>query len=292
MDSSPPSILNLPYEILHQILSFAVPSIKPEGGKDQPEILSQSPFHAVRSTCRTFRHVVDELPFWMHDDFNIAEINHSFPTEEEALYQNGSDSDESIYADSENEFGEDMSRLKVLLSDRHLQGCLRGKMNWFCDSLDVLETLQQYIPRFGSQVRQLKLLNEFESLDSFNDGTSRYIDYLIGRDDVFHSIWRIFPILTVLQLRGTTVHLKFLPRSLQKLGLNAPLCSNCRCKTNSPISSNSVFLITTLGPPLNSRRCFLSIRKPRCKNFNLNFRSRATHQRPLKISLFCTNSKT
>jgi hypothetical protein len=253
MDSSAPSILHLPVELLLKILSFTVPSIKPEGGMSSPETLSQSPFHAVRSTCRDFRQLVNELPFWLDDDFNIAEIDHDFPTEERSQesYQR-SDSD-GIYEDSIQEFGEDTSRLKVLLSDRHLRQCLRRKTSWFCDSLDVLQTLQRYMPSFGNRVRQLKFINEPPECDD-DDGTGAYIEYLMSRDDILNHIWGIFPILTVLQLEGTTVHLKFLPRSLKKLILAAPLCENCDCKNHLPNLEQLLFLYHNFRSPIEFKK--------------------------------------
>jgi hypothetical protein len=237
MDSPPPSILHLPAELLIEILTLTVPSIKPLEEDAPVRKLSESPFHAVRSTCRTFRWIVNELPFWMDDDFNIAEINNYgipeinnyFHSEDEESYHSGFDSDSDDYYGSGIKYSKDMSRVMVMLSDSHLRERLRGKTSWFCDGLDVLEPLQRYMPRFGSQVRQLRFHNDIDRHD--DNGTRRYLAYLASRDDMFIDMWRIFPTLTVLHLEGSTIHLRFLPRSLKKLILDAPLCSNChRCQ--------------------------------------------------------------
>jgi len=70
-------ILNLPNELLSEILSHVLP-YKCIGLTPSTKKVSQSPFHSVRAVCRQFRVTVAELPFWCLPDFDILELKPHF----------------------------------------------------------------------------------------------------------------------------------------------------------------------------------------------------------------------
>jgi hypothetical protein len=128
MEPSPPHILRVPAEILSSILSLAVVSIVPSGSRYLPNAfeltLAESPFHCVRSTCRTFRQIVDQLPFWKKDEFSIAEIEEFRRKESHWVF------DQALVGQPD---GTD-----VLLSDPHLQQCLIRK-RWVAESPHIFD---------------------------------------------------------------------------------------------------------------------------------------------------------
>jgi len=63
-------ILNLPNEILCDIVSYALP-YKHERFTTWDRRLTSSPFHCVRAICRLFRAIVAELRLWWTPDFDI-----------------------------------------------------------------------------------------------------------------------------------------------------------------------------------------------------------------------------
>jgi hypothetical protein len=209
MDSSPPPIFRLPAEILYNILSVVVPSIYEL--YPGPHGINRSAFHAVRSTCRTFRSIVDELPFWREDTFNVGRLDHYFPKTKDHLPRGHAP--HFPY------------HLDVLLSDPHLQQCLGRKTGWIVDSAQIFRTLARHISHFGKRVRYIKY---------DDDGTYLLEDEELW-DDVPSSFRDTFPNLTVLELKtGFAVHLDNLPLSLQKLDFNAPLPEDCGCKNDLP----------------------------------------------------------
>jgi hypothetical protein len=74
----------------------------------------QSPLHAVRSTCKTFRRIVNELPFWMEDGFDITEINHFSPIDDD-ISEDGANSD-IFYGDDLSE-GEGSGAMRAIMTD-------------------------------------------------------------------------------------------------------------------------------------------------------------------------------
>jgi hypothetical protein len=133
MHRSSPPILSLPVELLHSILSLVVPFIKHDQlYKLQYLQLKESPFHAVRSTCRIFRWIVDDFPFWRNDTFKLP-------------------------------FTLNPEYLEVLISDPHLQQCLAQKTGWRAYSLHIVQILARHIPQFGRGVHYLQLDNKYTS---------------------------------------------------------------------------------------------------------------------------------
>src|SRR5271155_1763681 len=102
---APPPINSLPVEVLSTILSLVLLSFKDHRF---PKRLPDSPFHVLRSTCRRFREISDQLPFWYTVDFDF--------NQEDRVVFAGRYPDEST--------------VEVLLSDRHLQLCLSSKTSW------------------------------------------------------------------------------------------------------------------------------------------------------------------
>lgn len=155
MDSSTPPILRLPAELLTDILSLVVPHIYPHGWNaafiKTPTL--KSPFHAVRSTCRTFRWIVDDLPFWRDDNFDVTDI---------ILFTPDRESDEPF----------NCYFLDVLLCDPHLRQCLGQKKGWLIWGLYVYRALTRQIPNFGQCVHRLELceyVNRNQSVDDIAD---------------------------------------------------------------------------------------------------------------------------
>jgi hypothetical protein len=206
MDSSTPPLLQLPFEILCCILAFAVPFENPvEWGYFPPDrTLDNSPFHAVRSTCRKFRRIVDKLLAWSDDDVDIATMSGL----------------QWFYLRNNTPMPQ---YLDLLLSDPHLKECLSRKTGWCVDRAIIFRLLKQHIPRFGQCVRYLKL---------------RTRDIVSGEEtgagnDIPPALRDTFPILTVLDLESMVshVHLNSLPPTLRKLVLDAHYASddNCDC---------------------------------------------------------------
>lgn len=171
----------------------------------------ESPFHCVRSTCRTFRQIVDQLPFWQDDRFDIASVEEFrpegyWPTLALGLLER------PVYT-------------AVLLSDPHLQQCLVRKTGWEAASPRVFETLALKIPSFGQCVRYLNLEGEFwHWVDITN----------ILRD--------AFPILEDLKVYSEDhIHLNTLPRTLQKLTHLGSLVTTCHCHNDLPILKDFTF---------------------------------------------------
>jgi hypothetical protein len=235
MEPSPPHILRVPAEILSSILSLAVVSIVPSGSRYLPNAfeltLAESPFHCVRSTCRTFRQIVDQLPFWKKDEFSIAEIE-EFRREERTLIF-----DKSIVARPD---GTD-----VLLSDPHLQQCLLRKTGWVVESPRIFDILALKIPGFGQHVLYLEL-----SLSNVQFPWACITDVL--RD--------AFPTLQGLHVYSTDhVHLTSLPQTLRKLTITEPLTTDCHYNNNLPVldefkySTNDAHLTEAPGPSIFER---------------------------------------
>jgi hypothetical protein len=207
MDSPLPPVLHLPTEILSGILSLVVPSIWPERCCNRK--LNNSPLHATRSTCRTFRWIIDELPFWRDNEFNISQIDHFF----------------------ERELGEAPDPLNVdtLLSDPHLRQCLGRKTGWYVADEFVFRALVRHIPHFGQHLRDLHLGAVFEESPNHIPDTLR--------DN--------FPILTSLDVDSSHhIHFNILPLSLRTLVLGSELTCNCDCTNNLPNLEELVFRLS------------------------------------------------
>jgi hypothetical protein len=208
MDSTPPAatpppILRLPPELLFEIISLAVPSIL---DKNIPLGLDDSPFHAVRSTCRTFRHVVDQLPFWNEDDFDISIIERFVPFEFMADL-----ADMEVWPSRSTE---------VLLADPHLRQCLSQKTGWYIASPPGFDAISQNVPNFGQSVRYL----DFNSLGEENDWVP-----------VTNVLRNLCPTLTVLKvLSSSHIHFDTLPLTLRELEILGPERLECHCTNDLP----------------------------------------------------------
>jgi hypothetical protein len=133
MDQNTPAILRLPVELLQRILLIVIPLIKyNELYRLRYRLLEDSPFHTLRSTCRIFRWMVDDLPFWQSDTFRLP-------------------------------FTLTTDYFEVLLSDSHLQQCLARKTGWSDCSLQVVQILKRHVPQFGQRVHYLRLNNNYTS---------------------------------------------------------------------------------------------------------------------------------
>jgi hypothetical protein len=212
METSPPHILCLPAEVLSIILSLAVPYICPFH-RHTPVgrvTLVESPFHCVRSTCRTFRQIVDQLPFWQDDQFDIADI-------EQFRCEPWWPTYDSTYTPG---LVEQPVATVALLSDPHLQQCLVRKTGWVAASPRVFETLAREIPSFGQGVRYLDLPN------------GEFCQWV----HVTNTLRDAFPILEDLHIYSEDhIHLNTLPQTLQKFTLTGPLVTTCDCHNDLPI---------------------------------------------------------
>jgi hypothetical protein len=139
MDANPPPILRLAPELLIEIISLAVPGIYPDD-LDIPIDLENSPFHVVRSTCRTFRRIVDNLPFWKEDSFDISS-NESFVPFKSL----------TELADSE------VWPTDMLLEDPYLRERLSQRTGWTIVSPMIFEAISRNVPHFGQSLRYLDL---------------------------------------------------------------------------------------------------------------------------------------
>jgi hypothetical protein len=259
MDSATPPILRLPAELLFEILSLAVPSLLPEGFEPRTYLtsLKRSPFHSVRSTCRTFRLIVDELPFWNDNTFDIGEIEkfHRHRSTDEAL---------SVWPSA---------KTQVLLSDANLPRCLSRKTGWRIANPVLFDTISQKVPEFGQYLRYLNL-NHGGAKDSWVHITNSLRD--------------ICPILTCLYVESTAhIHFDTLPDTLEVLEITEPYGFECHCKNNLPnlhcFDYQSPDALPTIETPIDLDRVlpFNSKNTLRDLGLALNLRSHPS------ISLIC-----
>lgn len=228
--------------------------------------LGDSPFHAVRSTCRQFQQIVDKLLARSDDDVDVATM-----CDLEYFYQRNN-TPVPQYVD-------------VLLSDPHLRECLSRKTGWNVDAI-IFRLLKQHIPDFGQGVRYLKLRNLY--VVSANE--------ICAGNDIPSTLRDTFPTLLELGSMNTHVHLNSLPPALQRLVIGAQYASDAKCDCTNTLS-NSPFK-TTLGNLSVSRRSFPSIQRRLCTTFG--FKSRAYYIGPPTLMLspiyspilrFCTSPK-
>lgn len=231
-------ILQLPFEVLSNVLSIAVSSVvendgagsngtrRDKGGADAEDggntdakeakkpakRFRKYPLLDIRATCRTFRQIANQLPFWYADDFNIAELFPNFPLRH--------------------------SFVEVLLADQHLQACLSRKRRWAFLEPRVFEIVSQKIPQFGETVRSLKL-------DSRTHRPSFSERGFVGErwGGVFEvpsrplrssTLKTTFTSLTFLEVVSSDhIHLNKLPPSLRVVFMSSPF-SKCNCKSSLP----------------------------------------------------------
>jgi hypothetical protein len=212
-----PPILRLPAELLSEILSLVVPNInppdlEPRRWSDRPSHITDSPFHCVRSSCRTFRWIVDELPFWNKDDCDIDDLWEWRPKDKGPSHHTlQSGEPEPSYC----------PYIGVVVSDPHLQQCLDRKKSWLVAHPPLFEQLRLSMPRFGLYVQLLQLNG---------NGACNY-----GWGHVTANLFEIFPILTELDVESNDhVCMKRLPKTLRSLRIEAPLIEHCDCQMEFP----------------------------------------------------------
>ena len=232
-----PLILRLPFDVLSIILSIVVSSFEGdfeaadegngqandevgETGQEEPKNNSATGFRKdplldVRSTCRTFRQIADQLPFWYVDDFNIAALPPRL-------------------------FPQPSTFVEVLLADQHLQACLSRKRNWFFSDPGVFEIVAQKVPQFGENVQSLTL-NSRTLCKIFNGayaGGEKWGGLLEVSSRPLRStpkLNNIFISLTSLEVISRDhIHLNKLPPSLRVLKLIAPDLHECSCNNSLP----------------------------------------------------------
>jgi hypothetical protein len=220
--SSPAPILRLPLEILSSILLLAVPSIHRRGFPRCLSKLADSPFHSVRSTCRTFRWIVNELPFWNDKALRIGHLADNVLCPESFTAQDWTDRYKRW--------------LEVYLSDPHLQQCLSRKRDWYVRHGAEFGTLVLKVPEFGKRVRSLKV---DIGLSGVNVDSFQYL----------------FPVLVDLEIRaGDHVCLDELPVSLKRLSVEGPLDEDCYCQHTLPNVRQLTYLLRASYVPIDLKR--------------------------------------
>lgn len=259
-----PPILQLPTEILTKIISPVVPSLRSwefELIGLYPTSLAESPFHNVRATCRTFRWIVDELPFWIKDTFDISAIEH---------LRRDKDWDKFRYSavlPSDN--------TAVLLSDAHLRQCLSRKTGWYIASPPLFETISTAIPRFGQSLRCL-YLSSGERAHSWVHVTS--------------VLSNLCPMLAVLIVWSTAhIHLDNLPPTLESLDIHEPFVPDCHCRNNLPNLDKLLYYRldpenSLLDETVNLQRILPSNSKKTLRQFALGMQT-LDPDRPLPFTL-------
>jgi hypothetical protein len=152
LHSSP--ISNIPSEVLQIILALAVP--EPEKTvfrRDGPIQYRKKPRYGtsqlwqlllLRSVCRRFRAVANELSIWFSGDFELLRSN---------------------YANGANQVQRDLREgriMKALVADSHLVQSLGRRAEWTFQSLQCLLTVVQGVPGFRENAESI-------TLDTFND---------------------------------------------------------------------------------------------------------------------------
>jgi hypothetical protein len=244
MDSTLPPIFQLPNELQFEILSLVIPSLLPSGFEPhirKPTRLTDSPFHTVRSTCRTLRWIVDELPFWSDASFDISQIEHFD-------HDDGSDSVTIRAPPSDN--------MEALLSDAHLQQCLSLKTVWRVKSPAVFSTLSRKLPHFGQSLQDLGLCHG---------------DRLYSWINVTNLLRHTCPTLKKLFIMSTAhIHLNTLPHTLQELDIKEFSESDCSCKNDLPNLLEFVFLLPRIPTEADLERILPFNSKKTLEHLDLN----------------------
>lgn len=118
----------LPEELLYEILYYVL-----ENSEYMVRVPRRSPILIIRSVCRTFRIIADELPFWYQDDFDFL----------------------SLLPRTRIRQGENF--LKDLFIDHHLVKCLEWKKHWYFQSIGALRAVIEGVYSFQKNVISIKL---------------------------------------------------------------------------------------------------------------------------------------
>jgi hypothetical protein len=133
----------LPPELLLMIFAYFAPARNQL--PDQEYWLDRSDLFAVRSTCRAFRFIANELLFWVDDDFRVVE---TIPRRLSSF------EDDSF----------DATFLELILSDRHLLASLAKRKVWHFKNITTLRVVLLKVPSFRRQPVSVHLL--FDKLSS------------------------------------------------------------------------------------------------------------------------------
>ena len=98
----------------------------------------------IRSTCRRFRAISNELAFWYNEDFDLLDL---------ILHREWYDPIE-VHEDCQ-------AFLKVLLSDEHLVQCLARRSNWLFRNLIGFQTVMELVPSFSRNTTAVLLESDF-----------------------------------------------------------------------------------------------------------------------------------
>ena len=134
--------MNLPNELLREILSFVL--AQPEHpvcyGYHRPHLIDHAlisapaPALTIRSVCRRFRAIANELPFWYAGHFDLLNLLPEFRSP---------NSDEKF--------------LQALFTDNHLVECLRRKTEWEFRNLPNFLVVMERVPSFQQCVTTVTL---------------------------------------------------------------------------------------------------------------------------------------
>ena len=119
-------VLKLPYELIFQILSLALPRPAPP-----------RPVHAVRSVCKAFRFIANQLPFWLEENFTFEALTRPYRANRGSV----------------SEF------IQIMLQDAHLVECLNRKKSWKICCPDEFDTLYRNIPSLPDVIERLRLVS-------------------------------------------------------------------------------------------------------------------------------------
>ena len=126
-------ILNLPNELVCNILSYALP-YESEKFDTWDRRLASSPFHSIRAVCRRFRATVAELPFWWIPSFNILSFR--------------------PYAVEHVRF------LNDLFTDPGIVETLARRTHWDGLGIETLDAIANGVPSFRENVKSVSILLE------------------------------------------------------------------------------------------------------------------------------------
>ena len=146
---NPSSILRLPNEILHSILS--VFCMTPTNKWSRNPRMADSPILTARSVCRRFRAIAAELPLWFDAEFDMFSLR---PSPGCNLVET-----------------ETTKFLAALLADRYLAESLARKTGWYLPNLATVVAVLDNVAEFPEKASSL-------SLEWYN---STYIDSMPNR---------------------------------------------------------------------------------------------------------------
>ena len=163
-------ILTLPNELLYNILSLVLPSAS-----------LNLPVLTVRSVCKTFRLIADQLPFWYEEDFHFHNIDRHLCLRRTPSF------------------------VETLLKDPHLVECLSRKTSWSVHSIDLFDVLLDNLPRMATNTTKLdfyfvKYAPERRPLDALRYFKS--LEYLRVHTSVSSSIGEFPSSLRTLHIRN------------------------------------------------------------------------------------------